>query len=148
MNLRRNIKILHRIFLKPYLHCLKRTNLAISSPFGPGARGYTKQLKITPPFYIGTPDFLATFGRKSSKLMAPQKKYDFQKNSENSGTPWPPSAAGKFGHFGACFCWFVEANLKSWLCRRRRENFEHFRRGNRAVGARNFRFFRSGNHQK
>ena len=57
-----------------------------------------------PPFYIGTPDILATFGRKSSKLMAPQKKYDFQKNSENSGTPWPPSAAGKFGHFGACFC--------------------------------------------
>ena len=31
MNLRRTINIFHRIFLKPYLHCLKRTNLAISS---------------------------------------------------------------------------------------------------------------------
>ena len=46
-----------------------------------------------PPFYIDTPIFLATFGRKSSKLMTPKQKYDFQKTGENNGTPKPPKAA-------------------------------------------------------
>ena len=49
MDLHRNIKFSHRIFFKPHLHYLKRTNLAISRTFLPSAMRHSPKQRPRKP---------------------------------------------------------------------------------------------------